>query len=344
MLWRSALRLLARKRVLAACFCFFLCVFLSQVVLAREVGVPSLRNADSVRQLMNPGNVRIGDTLNVDSTFFLQRDSVIPASSASRWSQFCDSLSLPWVAVSSMLLPGFGQIVNRDYWKIPLFYTTIGGFTMLGVRYAAKYRSLRYASPPDDPAQAFLRDDRLFSVRAYRNIAISAAVACYSLSVADALISHSPSRQSPFAAMIASALLPGLGQLYNQSYWKIPVIYTGAVFMASNIVRNNRLMQRFDTALVALLDDNPESIDEFGGKRAREDLEFFRDYYQRYRDLNVILLSLLYVMNVVDAYVDAHLFYWDISDDLALQAQPILCPQPMLLGGSALAMQFCLKF
>lgn len=114
--------------------------------------------------------------------------------------------------------------------------------------------------------------------------------------------------------------------------------------MASNITTYSQYTKRFNKALITLLDGDETTVDEFDGKRSREDLQYLRDYYQRYRDLNVILLSLLYVLNVVDAYVDAHLFYWSVNDDLAFQAQPVLTPQPMLPNGGALAMQLLVRF
>lgn len=304
-------------------------------------------SADTVRSarvLLSADSVVADGALEGVAVVRVEDSLGLTPQASNRWYAFCDSLSMPWVAFASVVLPGSGQVINRDYWKIPVFYSLIGGFTALGTHFTLEHRKFLHSPAPDDFAASLLRDDKIFSLRVYRNMSIAAAVACYSLSVADALITRSPQAQSPFAAMMASALFPGLGQIYNRSYWKVPIIYTGAIAMSSNIYRSGRLVKRFDAALVALLDDDPATVDEFGGKRSREDLEYFRDYYQRNRDLNVILLSLLYVMNVIDAYVDAHLFYWNVNDDLALHVQPTLVPQSPAPMGSAFALQVSLNF
>lgn len=297
---------------------------------------------------------RVRDTLSTSQAALVEQTPtlldtattprVVVRQPVNRWNQFCDSLSIPWVALSAMLLPGSGQVINRDYWKLPIVYASIGGFGYLSYHYAQKYRSAQQAELPSSPEARLLYNDNLQSYRTLRNLSYIATAACYSLSVSDALISRSRDQQSPTAAMFASMLFPGLGQLYNQSYWKIPLIYTGAVLMGNSIAKNNRLVKRFDANLTALLDDDPSTVDEFKGKRSVEDLQYIRDYYQRYRDLNIILISVLYVANIIDAYVDAHLFYWNVNNDLAFNVFPTITPAPQLLLGAAPTMQLTITF
>ncbi len=262
----------------------------------------------------------------------------------STWRRFCDGLPQESVAAAAILLPGFGQIINRDYWKLPVFYGGMVGFTALGLHYHSKWQDLDALPTPSEPGQ--LADYRS-SLRNYSwrsRFSFIAAGLTYSLSVFDALYFHERRYISPVTAMVASALLPGLGQVYTQRYWKLPIIYGLGVFLASNMVRHNQLKIRYDRALTALLDQDPETVDEFGGRRSQSDLERQRDYYQRWRDFNTIMLSLLYVLNVLDAYVGAHLFYWNVDDRLSLMWQPTLTPLQTPIPSQAMALQFQLRF
>ena len=261
-----------------------------------------------------------------------------------RWGRFCDSLSVGTVAVAALVLPGAGQVINRDYWKIPAIYASIGGFIYAGLRFHRQYTELKYKLTPSDYAGRVRYQSALQDVRMYRNMAFAAAGICHTLGVADAMFSHSKSYHTPMGAMVASALLPGLGQLYNGSFWKVPIIYGAAAFLTSQIASNHALYRRFNRALVALLDNDPNTVDEWEGKRSREDLQYFEDNYRRNRDLYSIGLALLYVLNVVDAYVDAHLFDWNVNKDLALRITPEAQPLWQAPGRMALAMRLNMNF
>lgn len=255
--------------------------------------------------------------------------SVLRTSSFSRtsWRRFCDSLSMPWLVVSSLVLPGAGQVINADYWKLPLVWGGIGGATFGSVYFHRRWTSLRAEPLVTDPSERLLQESRLTEMYYLRNSCIVAAAVSYSLSVADALISHERGYISPTAALFSSALLPGLGQLYTQMYWKIPIIYGAGVFLVSQFMRMDQLYRRFDKALTYLVDERPETIDEFEGKRSRQDIEYFRDYYRRNRDLSLLGISLLYFLNVVDAYVGAHLYYWNVDSNLAMRLYPSFEPR-----------------
>lgn len=126
---------------------------------------------------------------------------------------------------------------------------------------------------------------------------------------------------SPHKATIYSALIPGLGQVYNKKYWKLPVIYgaTGVLIYAFNY--NNDQYNKYKNAFA---DMNAGEISYFEGYTTTGQLSRLKDSYRRNRDLNVISLAALYILNVVDATVDAHLFDYKISDDLSLNVQPDL--------------------
>ena len=125
---------------------------------------------------------------------------------------------------------------------------------------------------------------------------------------------------SPHKATIYSALVPGLGQVYNKKYWKLPIIYglTGIFIYAFDF--NNDNYNKYKNAYADMLSGK---IVTFQGYTQYQ-VEFLKDGYRRNRDLNVIALAAIYLLNIVDATVDAHLFNYDISDELSLNIQPVV--------------------
>ena len=124
---------------------------------------------------------------------------------------------------------------------------------------------------------------------------------------------------SPHKATMYSAVVPGLGQIYNKKYWKLPVIYglTGVFIYAFDF--NNNQYNKYKNAYAEF--DTGERV-EFEGYTNKEIILRLKDNYRRNRDLNVILLAGVYMLNIIDATVDAHLFNYDISEDLSLNIQP----------------------
>jgi Family of unknown function (DUF5683) len=135
-------------------------------------------------------------------------------------------------------------------------------------------------------------------------------------------------------AVIYSLVCPGLGQIYNKKPWKIPFIYgAGGTFMYY-IVFNQMKYNKFRDALFDQKDTR-ESVIIDGAQYRYESLDQGRDYYRRYRDLSVAGLAAIYLLNIVDAMVDAHFFYYDISDDLSLKVQPAVIQNTGLAGPTA---------
>lgn len=107
-------------------------------------------------------------------------------------------------------------------------------------------------------------------------------------------------QKSPWGAVVRSAIIPGFGQFYNESYWKIPVIWgVGALFFSGWVYNNN------------LYKDNKNLFIEKG----EEIYKLRRDFYRDQRDNFTIYLVLLYILNLVDAYVDAHLYDFNVEED-----------------------------
>jgi hypothetical protein len=152
-------------------------------------------------------------------------------------------------------------------------------------------------------------------------------------------------KHSAHKASLYSMALPGLGQAYNKKYWKIPVIYAGFGFLAYNISKNNKEVKAFTEAYRFLSngDSIPPNNKYANSGYDADQLLSGREYYMRNVELSVIFTAALYLLNIVDAAVDAHFFDYDISEDLSLNVQPIIIrtpQQPFGTGGIRLSMNF----
>jgi hypothetical protein len=133
-----------------------------------------------------------------------------------------------------------------------------------------------------------------------------------------------PRLHSPRKATILSAVVPGAGQIYNRKYWKAPIVWAGLGTCVWFIQDNHREYHRYRNAYLALVDDDPHTIDEFEGRYAPEQLRNVMDTYRQWRDLSYLITGLVYMLNIVDANVDAHFVRFDVSPDLSMSIGPAL--------------------
>jgi hypothetical protein len=143
------------------------------------------------------------------------------------------------------------------------------------------------------------------------------------------------------SAALYSAVLPGAGQVFNKSYWKVPVLYGGFAALVYFIDFNTKNYKTFKTAYLYRTDTLSSTVDAFPNYTV-SDLLVRKDYYRRNRDFCYILTGVVYVLNIVDAYVDAHLKDFDVSDDLSLRTVPYL--QVAMDGTPVAGISLCLKF
>jgi len=113
-------------------------------------------------------------------------------------------------------------------------------------------------------------------------------------------------KKDPWKAVLFSALLPGAGQYYNESYWKIPVVLGLGGYFGYGIVNNNNKYSDYKSRYEQSQTTNNPDGDP--------NLKTFRDFYKDQRDDFVVYALILYVVNLIDAYVDAQLFDFDVSD------------------------------
>ena len=144
-------------------------------------------------------------------------------------------------------------------------------------------------------------------------------------------------KPDPKKAVLYSAIFPGLGQIYNRKYWKLPILYGGFVGFAYAITWNNGHYQDYFGAQKAMLDDDPKNdylwhnMLPYGQDPATADKQWFagvlkdrKNYFRYYRDFSIILTVAWYGLGIVDAYVDAQLFEFDVSPDLSMRVEPVI--------------------
>ncbi len=150
---------------------------------------------------------------------------------------------------------------------------------------------------------------------------------------------------SPRKATIYSAVLPGLGQIYNKKYWKVPLIYGGFIGFGYAINWNNDYYVLYKQAYADIIDSDPNTNSfkdlviegNWDWDNASEVAQFTtrlnnaKDAARRNRDFMIILTAAFYAINIIDATVDAHFFDFDISDDLTFN----WAPGPLYCAGKA---------
>jgi len=147
-------------------------------------------------------------------------------------------------------------------------------------------------------------------------------------------------KPNPKRAILFSAIVPGLGQIYNRKYWKLPLVYGGFIGCVYAITWNNTQYTGYKRAFIDFLGD-PENTDSWKAYvspsypadinkwTAQQKTQFSsrlkaqKDYYRYYRDMSVVITVGVYALCIIDAYVDAQLFDFDVSPDLSMKAAPV---------------------
>lgn len=185
----------------------------------------------------------------------------------------------------------------------------------------------------------------------FSNITVKAQVAEGDKDNLEIALNLTQEVRSPKKASIYSALFPGLGQIYNKKYWKLPIIYGGFAGLIYGFSWNNNLYNEYFEAFrtisqysspVQITPEDKEFLDDFINNPSIDlnnqthfdhisrQLASGKDFYRRNRDLTIIVMALLHVLNIVDASVDAHFFDYDISNDISMNFEPV----PLNISGT----------
>ena len=123
----------------------------------------------------------------------------------------------------------------------------------------------------------------------------------------------------PKRAGIYSAIIPGAGQVYTKKYWKVPIIYAGLITSAYYFKENHDSYDLYKSTYLKRLDGN--TSDNFN--YSNTDLITLTEFYRRNREVSALLFTLTYILNIVDASVSAHLFDYEVTEDISLHFQPV---------------------
>lgn len=156
----------------------------------------------------------------------------------------------------------------------------------------------------------------------------------------DSLLQHIPRAEkrfipNPQRALWLSLIIPGAGQIYNRKLWKIPIVYGGFLGCLYALTWNNQMLSDYSQAYLDIMDDDPNTKSyenmlplnysiEGREEQYQEIFKNKKNYYRRYRDMSIFAMIGVYLLSVVDAYVDAELSSFDISRDLSLQVEPTI--------------------
>ena len=124
---------------------------------------------------------------------------------------------------------------------------------------------------------------------------------------------------APSKAAFYSAVVPGLGQIYNKKYWKVPIVYVGLGAGIYFYADNNKKYHRFRNEYKKRLNGTADPNDSYFGNLDNNRVIDGQKFYQRNRDLSALITAAIYILNVVDANVDAHLMQFNVNENLTLR-------------------------
>ena len=211
--------------------------------------------------------------------------------------------SLKTLSMGSAVLVGGTQIANRQYWKLPIIYGGMGAGIYGGIRFNQLYQSTG-----DSKYQT------------YSTLSFVGAGLCYWGSLMDGAIQYDRGGKypNPSKSTLYSILLPGLGQLYNGEFWKVP-LYLG--LMAGSVhfyIENNVQYVRWKRIHNEATSEDVTEKPPITGDTAK----YYRDVYRRYRDYSMLAILLSYVIQVVDANVFAYMQDFEVTDDISMRITP----------------------
>lgn len=160
---------------------------------------------------------------------------------------------------------------------------------------------------------------------------------------------------NPNRSVWLAMVFPGAGQIYNRKYWKLPIVYGGFVGCAYALNWNNRMYKDYSQAYLDIMDDDPntKSYEDFlplnssiagQEERFKEIFRKRKDTYRRQRDLSIFCFIGVYILSIIDAYVDAELSDFDITKDIGLKVEPALFNDGRSKNFNSLGLQCSLKF
>ena len=232
--------------------------------------------------------------------------------------------SLKTLTMGSTVFVGGNQIYQKQYWKLPIIYGGIGAGVYGGIHFNNLYKSTG--------------EERY---KTYSTLSYVGAGLVWWGSLLDGAVNYERGKYpNPPKSTVYSILLPGLGQIYNGEFWKVP-LYLG--LMAGSVqfyIDNNIQYKRWKWI------HNMATTDEEGVERppqSGETAKYYRDAYRRFRDYSALAVALVYLVQVIDANVFAFMQDFEVSDDISMHLEPSLVPV-QYASTPAVGMSFGIRF
>lgn len=245
-----------------------------------------------------------------------------------------NTLKVGAMFAGSVIVPGAAQIYNRDYWKLPIVYGGVGALAGTGGYYLHQYNKQKkaYASWETDKIAFETENGTPFPElppainEQYKKTGtwlMAGAGLMYWGTLLDGVINYeSDVEPNPGRATIYSLLLPGLGQIYNGEFYKIPIYWGGMLVSVHMLCNNNLNYKRFKRIYNEAT--NPEI--NYTGNISADTAQWYRDVYRRYRDYSILATVAVYMLQVIDANVFAYMHDFEVSDDITMRLEPAVIP------------------
>jgi hypothetical protein len=216
--------------------------------------------------------------------------------------------SLKNLTMGSAVLVGGTQIYHKQYWKLPIIYGGIGAGIYGGIHFNQMYQNT---------------GDEKYKL--YRTLSIAGAGLFYWGSLLDGAVCYNNGGKKPIPAKstVYSILLPGLGQLYNGEFWKVPLYWGLMAGSIHFVVENNTQYQRWKWTYDQATSDDP---DVEKPPQSAENAKYYRDAYRRLRDYSILAVAVSYLLQVIDANVFAYMQDFEVNDEISMKVAPSVLP------------------
>ena len=208
----------------------------------------------------------------------------------------------------SAVFIGGSQIYNRQYWKLPIVYGTIGA----GLGGGFYFRS---------------RGDTKASTLCWAGVA-------YWATLMDGVVSYRPD-DYPHAgkATLYSILVPGLGQIYNKEYWKVPIYIGGMAAGLHYYFTFSKSFERFRNIYI----EASSADSSYDGPFTADQALYYRNIYRRYRDYSLLATAAVYLLQIIDANVFSYMHGFEVNDDISMRVGPAVMLPDNQLASAGLA-------
>ena len=184
---------------------------------------------------------------------------------------------------------------------------------------------------PDTSLNNIIRDDSVRQKKDSASLSIKNKTNDGVDTAATTAVKAGPFQPNPKKSGLYSALIPGLGQLYNRQYWKIGLVYAAVGVTGYVFVNNLTLYESYRKAYIGRI-NNPYPTDKYVLQYSTDQLNQLQNDYSRYVDLTVLFGTIEYAIQVLDAITSAHLKKFDISRDISMHVRPVVVPNGVGMG------------